>query len=84
MTTQTSFIAQPHVRPVLLGWSRWLVAGVLILLGSAILAAGCVAVATALMHSFVLALLVVISLGMVGVSVFLPQWLPQMPSPNQG
>jgi hypothetical protein len=81
MATQTPFVAQPHVRPVLIEWSRWLAGGVAALIGSAILIAGFLTVAHVVMRSFALVLLLLISLVAVALVVFLPQLLPQASPP---
>jgi hypothetical protein len=73
------YLAQPHVRPVVIAGSRWLAGGVLALVCSAIILAGLVIITQVLMHSFVLVLLLLISLVAVGLVVFLPSLLPQMP-----
>ena len=81
MAPQTPFVAQPHVRPVLIAWSRWLAGGMMAIASSAILIAGFLTVAHIVMHSFALVLLSLMSLIAVTLVVFLPQLLPQASSP---
>ncbi|MBA3822586.1 MAG: hypothetical protein H0X24_01625 [Ktedonobacterales bacterium] len=82
-TQRIAYLAQSHVRPVLLEWSRWLAGGVLGIACGAIIIAGFLAVAHALMQSFVLVLLLLISLVVVALVVFLPHLLPPTPSRGQ-
>ncbi len=85
MATQSiPCIARPHVRPVVITWSRWLAGGVLGIACGAIIIAGFLAVAHALMQSFVLVLLLLISLVAVALVVFLPHLLPPTPGQGQG
>jgi len=82
MATQTPFVAQPHVRPVLIDWSRWVAGGVTAIASAAIIIAGFLTVAHALMRSFFLVLLLLIGLFVLALVVWLPVLLPQMPPPE--
>jgi hypothetical protein len=77
MAAQTSLFTQLHVRPVVVQWSRWLAISVMAIASSAIVIAGFLAVAQAVMHSFALVVLLLLGLFMVASAVFLPALLPQ-------
>jgi len=76
----TSWIAQPHVRPVLITWSRQLALGVTLLTSAAVLVVGFVTVAHLIMQSvwFVLALL--LGLSILGIALWFPTLVREEPT----
>ena len=76
MAIKTQFLAQPHVQPVLIRWSRQLALGVTILVGCAVIGAGTVALADVLMHNFILMVLLLMCVFVLGIAVWLPTLLP--------
>jgi peptidoglycan/LPS O-acetylase OafA/YrhL len=82
-TSPIPFVAQPHVRPILIAWSRWLAGGVTAIASSTILIAGFLAVADGVSHHFWLALLLLIGLFILVLVVWLPTLLPQAPETSR-
>ena len=83
-TQRIPYIARPHVRPVVITWSRWLAGGVLAVVFTALIVVGFLALIPLLMHSSLLVALLLISIVAVALIVFLPSLLPKTPGQGQG
>ena len=68
----TPWIAQPHVRPVLITWSRQLALGVTLLTSTAILVVGFVTVAHLIMQSVWCVMALLLGLSILGIALWFP------------
>ena len=75
-----SFVAQPHVRPILIAWSRKLALMVSLLASAVIVVGGFLTLASWITRSFFLVLVLLLGFTALGLALWLPSLLPTAPA----